>query len=89
MSKFMISTVVVIVIAALIIVAFSLQVRTNKLLEENENLKDELSDIEYTNEQLEKELDKEIDDEYIKKAAEDELGLIPPDSKVYYSDLPN
>ena len=64
MSKFMISTVVVIVIAALIIVAFSLQVRTNKLLEENENLKDELSDIEYTNEQLEKELDKEIDDEY-------------------------
>ena len=85
----MISTVVVIVIAALIIVAFSLQVRTNKLLEENESLKDELSDIEYTNEQLEKELDKEIDDEYVKKGAEDELGLIPPDSKVYYSDLPN
>lgn len=89
MAKYMISAAVIIVIIALIVVAFSLQVRTNKLLEENEELKSRLADINYTNEQLEKDLDKEVDDDYVKKVAEDELGLIPPDSKVYYSDLPN
>ena len=57
MAKYMISAAVIIVIIALIVVAFSLQVRTNKLLEENEELKSRLADINYTNEQLEKDLD--------------------------------
>lgn len=86
MSKILIRSVIIVLILALIAVAFSLMVRTNELNEEIEYLKDVLSDEEYKKDQLKKELETEVDDEYIKKVAEDELDLVPPNSKVYYSD---
>ncbi len=86
MTKFFIRAVIVLVIAALVVLAFSLQVQTNSKLSENDELEKKRDEINYTNEQLEKELEREIDDEYVKKVAEDELDLILPNSKVYYSD---
>ena len=86
MSKIFVRIVIVLVIGALIVLAFSLQVQTNNLLSENKELEKERDEINYTNEQLEKELEREIDDEYVKKVAEDELDLIPPNSKIYYTD---
>ena len=64
-----------------------LQLRFNSLNDQRKELKQQVDDLKYRNEELQNELDEEIDEDYMIKVAREKLDYHMPDEIIYYNDL--
>ena len=64
-----------------------LQLQFNTLNDQKKELKQQVDDLRYTNEELQNELNAEIDEDYMIKIAREKLDYHMPDEIIYYNDL--
>ena len=64
-----------------------LQFQFNTLNDQKKELKQQVDDLRYSNEELQNELDEEIDEDYMIKVAREKLDYHMPDEIIYYNDL--
>lgn len=77
----------VVIVAGGLLLAGSLRMRYNEMVERNAALAENVSEARENNAQLREELDAPFDLEYVKRVARRELGYCLPGEIIYYSDF--
>lgn len=75
------------VVVCLLVTSFTLLMKYNRLINEQERLEAEIADAEVRAAELEYELAAPMDRDYIIRIAHKKLGLVLPEEIIYYTDL--